>query len=127
MNKVTSRARAARKAERITKHSNNTSTKEEATQHKTEQTFSQEVVKPIARMLGHTLSSAAAYGIWCLGEILIAKIFALIFQLGTKHQVELFEAGESLMFYSGFLIWTITFIVGAARLVLAESKIFGKI
>ncbi|MCU6501932.1 hypothetical protein LPN04_29490 [Rugamonas sp. A1-17] len=127
MNKVTSRARAARKAERITKNSSITITKEDEVHHTIEQTFSQEVVKPIVRMLGHTLSSAAAYGIWCLGEILIAKVLALVFELGTRHQIELFEAGESLLFYSGFLIWTITFFVGAARLVMAETKIFGKI
>jgi len=92
----------------------------------TEAKFIEEVIAPIARMLGHTLSSATAYGVWCLGEILVSKLLALVFELGSLHQAKLFETGETIMFYIGFVIWMVTFIVGAARLVMSEAKIFGK-
>jgi hypothetical protein len=76
-------------------------------------------------MLGHTLSSALAYAVWCAGEIAVARGLSFIFQFGTPHQASLFHMGETVLFYSGFLVWIITFLGGAIRLVVAETKIFG--
>ncbi|WP_426172516.1 hypothetical protein [Pseudoduganella sp. R-34] len=90
------------------------------------ESFAEEVLKPIARMLGHTLSSALAYGVWCAAEVAIARLLPFIFRFGSHHQAELFEVGESIMFYSGFVIWFVSFLVGAIRMVVAETKLFEK-
>lgn len=124
--------RAARKAAHIHKLKDNVNkevTKEvvnhevEVAQNKPE--FWEEAINPLIRMLGHTVSSSIAYGLWCLVEIAVARVLKLVFALGTPHQAELFETGETVMFITGFVIWAVTFIVGAIRLVVAETKIFG--
>lgn len=127
MTKKSKHARAARKKARVNSHTPTITKKENHNEVKTKEvTFVEEVIAPIARMAGHTLSSAAAYGVWCLVEIMVSKVLALVFHLGTEHQAKLFETGETVMFYAGFIIWLVTFIVGAVRLVMAETKIFRK-
>lgn len=118
--------RAGREAARLKAiQSKKEELKSTPTQIETE-SFAEEVLKPIARMLGHTVSSALAYGVWCAAEIAIARILPYIFKFGTHHQAELFEVGESIMFYSGFVIWFCSFLVGAFRMVVAETKLFEK-
>lgn len=119
------KSRAARKAARL----KIIATKKEETKVEVaieKESFAEEVLKPIARMLGHTLSSALAYGLWCATEIAVARVLPFVFKFGTHHQTELFEMGETVMFYAGFGIWIVTFIVGAIRLVVAETKIIGR-
>lgn len=127
MAKNRNQSRAARKKARAKVHLPVIHNKETHNEVKnTPATKVKKVFAPIAHMVGHTLGSAAAYGAWILAEILVSKVLALVIPLGSAHQAELFEAGETIMFYAGFIIWAATFIIGAVRLVLEEAKIFGK-
>lgn len=100
--------------------------KKESMKHEVTKSLLHEVLGPIARMVGHSLSAGVAYGCFCAAEIVIAKVLQWVFSFGTTHQIELFEKGETLFFHVGFALWCVTFLIGAIRLVISEFKLLGK-
>ena len=86
-----------------------------------------EMIAPMARFLGHTIASGLGFACYSMIEIALKHLIDFIFSFGDASEVVWLQKIDNALFFSGILIFGVSFVLGLIRFIKTELRLtFGK-